>query len=81
MKTICDERTFEVEFESRKKASVTIRKDYRKQEWVCRIWIIKGDDILIKMDDVIFNGECYPFNATSSDDIFITIVQMLRAFD
>lgn len=81
MKTIFDERTFEVEFESRKKACITIRKDYNRKEWVARIWIIKGDDILIKMEDVIFSEEYYSFDTTSIDDISITIKAMLSAFD
>lgn len=81
MKTIYDERTFEVEFKSRKKASVTIRKDYNKKVWVGRIWIIKGDDILIKMEDVIFSEEYYSLDTTSIDDISITIKAMLSAFD
>ena len=81
MKTIFDERTFEVELENRRKARITIRKDYSRMEWVAQILIIRGDEILIKMEDVVFNKEIYTFDTTSSDDIFITIVQMLRAFD
>ena len=81
MKTIIDERTFEVELANRIKACITIRKNYSRMEWVARILIIRGDEILIKMEDVVFNKEIYTFDTTSSDDIFITIVQMLRAFD